>query len=170
MLERELELVVRRLRGFTPVRYAAPAAPFPTRADAAYHLAEVLADAEPAVLSVLAVLAVLAAVGAAAGPTRRPALPRLGDMALADQVAVLGHDLVRALRATRAGPGRPASEQAHVVALLLAEVLLHRHDLDGAAPAADAARLVLDVLDPSVPGTPARLLVVAAARCPAYRS
>lgn len=152
MLERETGLLVARLRVFTPARYAATAAPFPSRADAARHLAGRLATAG-------------LQVEAAADPSDPPELPELPDLALADQIAVTGHDLVAALRATP--PDRPVTGRtaAAVAADLLAEVLLHRHDVDGAAPGRRVAAAVLSVLAPGT--TPDRFLAVARSRCPA---
>lgn len=73
LLAREIDLLVGRLRGFTPARYAATAPPFPARADVVRHLAQRLVD--------------LAGIGRS--------LPDLPATALADVVAVTGQDLVR---------------------------------------------------------------------------
>src|SRR5207248_11040887 len=77
LLDRELSSLVERLRDFTAARYRAGAPPFETRADAAYHLVRVLASlADPAHADV----------------------PRLPDLALADQLAVVAQELTGAER------------------------------------------------------------------------
>ncbi|WP_157552763.1 hypothetical protein [Jiangella gansuensis] len=91
MLARELDRVVRDLRRLDRrLTGDAAAAVASSGADSVAHrahrLAQALADA---------------AAGAAAAPRR--AVPRLADHALADQVAVVGRDLLDLLRA-----GRPA--------------------------------------------------------------
>lgn len=140
LLTREIDLLVGRLRDFTPARYAAAALPFADRAGVARHLAQQLVTFS--------------------GSDRQ--LPVLPPLACADLVAVTGADLAAA---------RPAGE---VVAAALAEVLLHRFDLDGSPPGRAAALAVLAVLDPSPPATgataapPERLLALARRRCPAW--
>lgn len=134
LLSHELGLIVGRLRGFSPTRYAAPAPPFPSRAAAMWHLAQYLVDAT--------------------GVEAR--LPVLPDLALADVVAVTGHDLCSA-ELSDAG-----------AAAALAEVLLHRYEIDGSLPGRRASALVLGVLGPDVPATANQLLVLARLRCPAY--
>lgn len=87
-----------RLRSLSDVRLAAPLPGGGSRADAAHALAQLLADSA-AVLAGEAVRTV----------------PRLDDLAVADQVAVTGADLVRALRpAARAGDAtwRDAAQDA----------------------------------------------------------
>ena len=74
VLQRELDLLVRRLRGFPAARYAAAAPPFPTRADAAWHLAQRLVEL--------------------AGSGQR--IPDLPVAALPDVLAVVGRDLLDA--------------------------------------------------------------------------
>jgi hypothetical protein len=80
-LETELRRVVDRLRSASLTALADPAGRWPSRADAAYALAQALADA-----------------AAAAGGDPPRALPRLGDPVVADQVAVCGADLLDAAR------------------------------------------------------------------------
>ena len=103
LLRRESRSLVQRLRLWTPARYAA-AAPLPgTRGDLVHRLVQVLAD------------------GAAdlEGSPRR-AVPRLDtDLALADQLAVVSDDLVRA---------RPPEQVARDAT---AHLLLARRDLLG---------------------------------------
>ncbi len=135
VLDRELTLLVARLRDFSPTRYAAPAPPFPSRAAALWHLAGFLVRA--------------------AWVDRQ--LPRLPDMALADVVAITGHDLC-AMELTE----RDAAEA-------LAEVLLHRYEVDSSLPGRRAAEAALRVLEPGVEPSPRRVLVAARARCSAYR-
>lgn len=160
LLDRETALVVRRLRGFTAARYAAAAPPFASRAAVARHLAEALTVAGQGVES-----------AAAPEPPRWRRLPDLPVLALADMVAVTGQDLVRALEPPPPAVWTPEGRRtaAEVAASLLAEVLLHRRDLDGSPPGAEAAAAVLAVLEPARPGTPRELLAAAAARCAAYR-
>lgn len=100
----EVERLVGRLRALSPSRLGQPAPPHATRADAARRVAQLLADAA------------LAVEGAAARP-----LPRVPDHAVADQVAVTGHDLVAALRRTPV----PA-----LAAEVLTELVRSRHVID----------------------------------------
>jgi hypothetical protein len=103
LLRRESASLVQRLRLWTPARWAALAPPYGTRGDLAFHLAQALAD-------------VTADLD---GRPHRP-LPRLDtDLALADQIAVTGHDLGRA---------QPPEQLARRVT---AHLLAHRHDLLG---------------------------------------
>ena len=106
LLGKELASLVQRLRLFTPARWSAACPPWGTRADLVRHLAQSLADQ-------------------AARCDREPhrTLPVLApDLLLADQLAVTGDDLVRAL----AGCADGADPVAHV--------LLHRWDLLGEPP------------------------------------
>lgn len=135
LLDHELTLLVARLRDFSPTRYAAPAPPFPTRAAAMWHLAGQLVRA--------------------AGQNR--SLPALPDMALADVLAVTGHELCATALTERSA------------AAALAEVLLHRYEVDSSLPGGRTAAAVLGELAPDVESTPRRLLPVARAHCPAYR-
>jgi hypothetical protein len=115
LLRRESRSLVQRLRLWTPARWAAAAPRSGSRGDLAHHLAQSLADR---------------AADAEAGP-RRP-LPRLDDLALADQLAVTADDLVRA-----APPGEVARAAT-------AHLLLHRRDLlDEDVPPGLAAALGL---------------------------
>ena len=102
LLRRESRSLVQRLRLWTPARFAATAPPFGSRADLVHHLAQSLA----------------AAAARAEGQPWRP-LPRLDDLAVADQLAVTADDLVRA------GPPDEVARAA------TAHLLLHRQDLLG---------------------------------------
>jgi hypothetical protein len=85
-----------RLRSLSDVRLAAALPGGGSRADAAHRLAQELADA---------------AAGLHAEPTRP--VPRLDDLVVGDQVAVIGTDLVTALRrAARDDPDGPWSAAA----------------------------------------------------------
>ncbi len=140
LLRQELDLLVARLRNFTPTRYAAAAQPWGTRADVLWHLANRLV--------------------VAAGVNHE--LPPLPDMALADVLAVTGHDLCRV------GPDEPLAAAA------LAEILLHRYEVDAQLPGPRVASAVLSVLvgPASAPtpegGEPVRLLRAARVRCPRH--
>lgn len=115
LLDREARLLVRRLRLWTPPRWAAAAGAQPgSRADVAHHLAQVLADTAAAV----------------EGEAAR-AVPRLdSDLTLPDLLAVTSDDLVRA------GPDDDVARDA------VCHLLLHRwHLLDDAVPAGLAAAL-----------------------------
>ena len=72
LLDREVTVLVQRLRGFSASRWRAAAPPHENRADAAYQLAVRLAELGSAPV----------------------ALPQLGEHVVADQIAVTGHDLV----------------------------------------------------------------------------
>ena len=103
LLRRESRSLVQRLRLWTPARYAAAAPPHGTRGDLVHHLVQALADA---------------ATDLDGGPRR--AVPRLdADLALADQLAVVSDDLVRA------GPPARLARDA------TAHLLVHRRDLLG---------------------------------------
>jgi hypothetical protein len=108
-LAAEVERLVRRLRALSDARMAQPAPPFATRAEVGRSAARLLAAA-----------AALASEGQAARP-----LPRLPDHAVADQVAVTGHDLVAALRRT------PVPLLA---AEVVAELVRHRGAIDPPTP------------------------------------
>jgi len=160
LLDREAALVVRRLRGFTEARYAAAAPPFDSRAAAARHLGEVLAVAGQGVES-----------ATAAEAPRWRQLPDLPALALADAVAVTANDLLSALQLPAESVWTPTGRRpaAVVAAGALAEVLLHRRDLDGSPPGAEAAAAALAVLAPAHPPGPRPLLAEAQRRCAAYR-
>ncbi len=103
LLHRESRSLVQRLRLWTPARYAAAAPLHGTRGDLVHHLVQVLADG---------------AADLQGGPRR--AVPRLDtDLALADQLAVVSADLVRA---------RPPEQVARDAT---AHLLLARRDLLG---------------------------------------
>ena len=116
LLRRESRSLVQRLRLWTPARYAAAAAPWPTRGAVVHHLAQDCADLTAEL----------------EGTPRRP-VPRLdSDLGLADQLAVTTDDLVRAA---------PGPELARTVT---AHLLLHRQDLLGEqVPASLAEALAL---------------------------
>ena len=160
LLEREAAQLVRRLTGFTEARYAAAAPPFGSRAEVVRHLAGLLAEAGQGVEQ--------------AGSDDQPAwraLPDLPALSLADAVAVTAHDLVTALELPGPAVWTPAGRRspAEVCAGMLAEVVLHRRDIDGSRPGSETAGAVLEVLAPASPRSPAAVLAVAAERCPAYR-
>lgn len=116
LLRRESRSLVQRLRLWTPARWAAAAEPYGTRADLVRHLAQALADATARL----------------EGQPLRD-LPRLDDLGVADQLAVVSDDLVRA---------RPAEDLTRAVT---AHLLLHRRDLLGDdVPPGLAAALGLD--------------------------
>lgn len=139
VLTRELDLLVGRARALAPARWSLPLGaptPFATRADALFHLA-----------------AWLAAASGAPVP-----LPRLTNpLALGDQLAVVGDDLVGELRTGRRPVGAASAA--------LGELLLHRHDLDGVRPGQRAGGLAVggELADADV------VLRTLTARCPAYR-
>lgn len=130
LLARELESLIQRLAGFSPTRWSSTTAGGATRAEVIWRFAEQLAAAgwragtgapQPA-----------APQPGAPVPAARwdsPDLPlvRPGDHALADVVAVLGHELLSA----------PAVDD--VAPALLAAVLAARTAVDGTPPPADAA-------------------------------
>jgi hypothetical protein len=121
-LAKEVSSLVQRLRVWTPARWAADCPPWGTRADAARHLAQWLADQ--------------AAALEGEQPRMLPVLTP--DLLVADQLAVTGDDLVRA---------RPA---AGLVDDAVAHLLAHRFDLLGDEPPAslggpDAVRRGRDV-------------------------
>ncbi len=160
-LRRECALLVRLLHRQSARDWTRSCPPFQDRAALASHVAEVLAAAG------LAAERAGARGGAGPGVHAWPSVPAY---ALPDAVAVCAHDLLDALDAL---PDDAAVEGAarvttarHLAASVLAEVLLHRHDLDGAAPGPQASAAVLTALDEPFDGAPRRaVLVVAAARC-----
>jgi hypothetical protein len=95
-LATQVERLSDRLRSLSDIRLARPLPPHASRADAAHALAQLLADG---------------AASLEGGPVRP--VPRLHDLAVGDQVAVTGRDLVEAALAS-AAPG------ADVDAVLLA--------------------------------------------------
>jgi hypothetical protein len=85
-LEADLRRVTDRLGGLSASRLAAPAPPYASRVQAARHLAGALAVAAQGVEQ----------RALEREPAWRP-LPVLADFAVADQVAVVGHDLAEAV-------------------------------------------------------------------------
>jgi hypothetical protein len=152
LLERELDGLVRRLRGWSPRGWRPAAGPVGSRSDAAHHVACVLAVVGQGVEE----------AGRAGVPQWREP-PRLPVHALADAVTVTGHDAVHALRAV--GADTPVWSPAGRVAArslaqwALGEVLLHRHDLDGAAPGPQASAAA------GTGGAPADVLAALRSRC-----
>jgi hypothetical protein len=82
----EVDRVADRLRGLSLHRLEAPLPPRPSRAAAARHVAQVLADAAAAIEE-----------RTSTSPSRPP-VPSLSVFAAGDQVAVTGPDLVAAVR------------------------------------------------------------------------
>jgi hypothetical protein len=74
LLDREVSVLAERLRQWTARRWRAAAPPYETRAEAGFHLAQRFA-------------------ALAESPA---ALPWVADYAIADQIAVTGHDLAAA--------------------------------------------------------------------------
>ena len=130
-LEREITRLVERVRAWDARRWGAASLTLPgrSRADVGFHLAEQLTAAAQRCEGV--------------GPY---ALPRLADQAVAFQLAVCGDDLLR------------ADPPEDVARTLLAEVVLHRHDLDGSGwPQATADLLGLTLDDARAACPPWRL-------------
>jgi hypothetical protein len=118
-LDRELRGFRRRLRESAPAWFAVGAPPFATRGELAFH-----------------VVRRTAATGfGIEWPGRAlPDLPRLPDLSLADQLDVVATDLLAV-----------ASGDESAVARLLGELLVHRQQLDGAAPGPAATALVAEL-------------------------
>ena len=119
-LRREVERLVERVRPWDLRRWGAACLTVPgrSRADVGFHLAQVLTGAAQRLEGV--------------GPYE---LPRLSDPAVAHQLAVTADDLLR------------AAPPPDVARAMLAEVVLHRHDLDGSGwprPIADLLGFTLD--------------------------
>ena len=108
LLAKELTSLVRRLRLWTPQRWAAAADPWGTRADLVRHLAQWLADR----------------CAEREGEPRRELPVLRPDLLVADQLAVTGDDLVRAR------PSEAACREA------VDHVLAHRWDLLAEEPPA----------------------------------
>jgi hypothetical protein len=108
LVAKEVSSLVARLRLWTPARWAAAADPWGTRADLGRHVAQWCADR-----------------AAELEGQRLRALPVLTpDLLVADQVAVAGDDLVRAL------------PPAQLCADAVAHLLVHRYDLLAEEPPA----------------------------------
>lgn len=158
LLGRELDSLIRRTRDWTVARWAATVEPYGTRGDLALHLAQVLAG--------------YAGGMEAAGEERPPrlrAVPRLAsDLALPDQLAVVGTDLRVGL--SRVEPGAPVwagrirATAGDVAVAALLEVVLHRSELDGSAPLPDIAS-VLPRLPDAEGKTERDVLATARRRC-----
>jgi hypothetical protein len=153
LLERELDGLVRRLRGWSPRGWRPAAGPLGDRSDVAHHVA-----------CVLALIGQGAEEAGSAGVPEWREPPRLPVHALADAVTVTGDDAVRALRVVGAETPvwSPAGREAawSLAQRALGEVLLHRHDLDGAAPGPQASAAAAG-------GAPADVLATLRSRCPA---
>lgn len=93
-LSRELDRVVERLRHLSLDRLAQPAPPWPSRLAAAYETAQLLAGAAQDIEE----------RDDLSAPCRRE-LPELAPHGSADQLAVTGHDLLRALAAVEDAAG-----------------------------------------------------------------
>ncbi len=107
-LRRELRGLRARLREAPPQWFTAAAPPFATREDVAFHVVQEIARES----------------FASAHPGRRtPVVPRLPALSLADQFEVVTDELLCAL-----------PDDSAVAGPLLAEILLHRWQLDGSAP------------------------------------
>ena len=98
-LGRSVERLADRLRTLADTRLARPLDGGATAADRAHALAQALADAEQGI-----------AERAAERPPAWRAVPRLGDLAVGDQVAVTGADLVAACDGL--GPDEPVWTRA----------------------------------------------------------
>ena len=104
---------MRRLRLFTPTRWAAGAPVLGTRADVVRHLAQALADASALVEGQLG-----------------RGLPVLQtDLLVVDQLAVTGDDLLRAVETVG-----PAGSTGPVVGAAVGHLLLHRWHVIGDEP------------------------------------
>lgn len=99
VLAREVERLADRLRTMSDVRLRQPLTPEATRASAVLDLAQALAEAAQGFEE-----------RAAALPPVWRVLPDAGVLALGDQVAVTGHDVVAA--AAEVGPGEPVWSRA----------------------------------------------------------
>ena len=125
-LAADVRRVADRLRTLSAARLAGPPAPpedgmppYPSRAQAARGAAQAMADAAAALES-----------GPAVGWVERRSLPELADLAVGEQVAVTGHDLLAALALVPPdeqvwfGPHDPAPARLGVeqAARLLADV------------------------------------------------
>ncbi len=168
------------------------------RAALAMHVAQVLAAAgvaaevaspstgdaanPPVAGSASTSLSPEAGTRAAVGHLHARGWPSVPVHALPDAVAVCANDLAAALARLPSGavvdgiPGAPSAEQ--LAASMLAEVLLHRCDLDGAEPGPQASAVALAVLSPSHGVDPDQVhdiaprravLALAATRCPVTR-
>ena len=99
-----VERLAERLRTLSDVRLARSLPPYASRADAARAVAQLLADLAASLEGVDH------PAGAAPAVAART-VPRLHDFAVGDQVAVTGHDLVRAAARVLAQP--PSAAAAH---------------------------------------------------------
>jgi hypothetical protein len=149
LLDGELRRFVDRLGGWNAARWNARTssppgldATAPVRGEVARHLIQRLAD-----------------LAADMEDRPRRTVPVLeAENGYADQIMVLGHDVVVY------GGDSPRREK--LLAAGLAEVLLHRFEIDGSEPATTPARAALEVLgDDDVHGVE-EVLAVFAAHCP----
>lgn len=124
LLARHSRALVDRSRRWAPVMWRQPAGSVGTVADAVHHLVCVGAALEH---------------GLVARPAQVPR--RLAyDAALSDQLAVVAHDLVSALRAARPGGLVRDVPVERVAGLALAETLLHGYACDHRLPEESAAQ------------------------------
>jgi hypothetical protein len=149
LLDGELRRFVDRLGGWNAARWNARTssppgldATAPVRGEVARHLIQRLAD-----------------LAADMEDRPRRTVPVLeAENGYADQIMVLGHDLVVY--------GGDSPRRDKLLAAGLAEVLLHRFEIDGSEPAAGPAKAALAVLgDADVHGMD-EVLAVFAAHCP----
>ena len=131
LLRREITSLRHRVHDWTPGRWSARADPAGVRGSAGTALGAqpTRGDVAAALVVRLAELGRQAGTGASEGV--RP--PRLGDHALADQLAVVGDDLL-------AAPGLP-----EVAAAALAAVVRARTALDGTPAPADTLAVTAEV-------------------------
>jgi hypothetical protein len=126
LLARHSRALVDRTRRWAPPTWRQPAGRLGSSADVLHHLVGALAALERG----------LAAPAAALLVPRRPSY----DAALSDQLAVVAHDLVKALRTTRPGALAEDVPVERVAALALAETLLHGYACDHRLPEETAAQ------------------------------
>lgn len=157
LIRRESCSLVARVRDWTTARWASGTSTGTSRGDVGHHLATRLAVAAQGLEQ-----------HAEAAPPLWRVLPRLDtDLVVPDQIAVTAADLLAALT-TAEDSWSPTGQRVSKIELAagcLAELQLHRYDLDGSPPLQDAVDAVMRLLDPSGTHTPARLVLVARERC-----
>jgi hypothetical protein len=100
-IEADVRRVAERLRTLSEAQLAAQAPPYPSRAAGARRVAQALADAAQA----------LEERDSGAEPRWRD-VPALSDLAVGDQVALTGHDLLAQLPASTSSAIPPAGDHA----------------------------------------------------------